>query len=69
MNPHIPDDQITFAGENKYASYYRVGQSITVRMFRNSENELVYLCLTCIKNDCSHARAVERFTTPRKAVA
>lgn len=69
MKTAIPDDMITFAGENSLKSYYRIANQITVTLARNSENDLVYLCLTCIKPDCEHARAIERFTTPLKAVA
>lgn len=68
MKTAIPDDMITFAGENSRSSYYRIANQITVALSRNSRNELIVLCLTCIKNDCSHARAVERLTIPRKAV-
>lgn len=69
MKTTIPDDQITFAGENSKSSYFRIGDSITVIMTRNSRNEAIWLCLTCISNDCQHAQSTERKFTPRKAVA
>lgn len=48
-------------GENKFAVYWGIGQTITVREQPSASDANRLLCLTDLKNNCEHVRAVERF--------